>query len=462
MLSVTTLGSFMAALDSNIVTIALPYMSTALSAGFSLLSWVLVGYLLAFAAFVLQAGKLGDIYGKKKVYLIGFATFGLASALCGVSPDAYQLVAYRVLQGVGAAILLASGNPLIFASFPPKERGAAVGINSVAFAVGSVAGPVVGGALTAVDWRLIFYVNVPIAVAAIAVARKRIPAGLNARGSSAVRLNIPNSVILAAAMASVILWLTLSEARVLPVAIAGVAAFLVAESRSKSPLLNKELLRTRGFVYSVVALGLVFASYSGVVFAMSFYFQSVAGFSPLTAGLWVAPTPLTLAVVNPLAGRMFDRMRTPALLSIVGAFLALASFVLLSGAIATLAPGAEVLLLLASIGVAGGMQWAPTISSVLRFSKQETRGVANGTAFSLVNIGNATSIALVVSISTTALPSSLAEQIRSGSVTGLIHASALLFDQGLSGAILGMAVVGAAALLCLILTAREQRRNFEP
>jgi EmrB/QacA subfamily drug resistance transporter len=460
-LSVTTLGSFMAALDSNIVTIALPYMSTALSAGFSLLSWVLVGYLLAFSAFVLQAGKLGDIYGKRKVYLIGFAVFGVASALCGLSPDAYQLVAYRVLQGAGAAILLASGNPLIFASFPPKERGGAVGINSIAYAVGSVAGPVVGGALTAIDWRLIFYVNVPIAVAAIAVGRTRIPAGLSSKGPSVVRLNVLNSTILAGAIASVVLWLTLFDTRVLPFAILGVAAFAVAETKSKNPLLNRDLLKTRGFVYSVVALGLLFASYSGVVFVMSFYFQSVVGISPLTAGLWIAPTPLALAVVNPLAGRMFDRMRRPALLSIAGAILAFASLVLLSGAIATVTPGAEVVLLLAAIGVAGGMQWAPTISSALRFSKQETRGVANGTAFTLVNIGFATSIALVVSISTTALPPSLAEQIRSGSVTGLSQASAHLFDQGLSSAILGMAIVGVAALVFLILTASQQGEHFE-
>jgi hypothetical protein len=166
-------------------------------------------------------------------------------------------------------------------------------------------------------------------------------------------------------------------------------------------------------------------------------------------------------VVNPLAGRMFDRMRRPALLSIAGAILALASLVLLGGAIATITPGTEVVLLLAAIGVAGGMQWAPTISSALRFSKQETRGVANGTAFTLANIGFATSIALVVSISTAALPPSLAEQIRSGSVTGLSQASALLFDQGLSSAILGMAIVGVAALVFLILTARQQGEHFE-
>jgi MFS family permease len=126
----------MSALDSNIVTIALPNISKDLSAGYSLLGWVLAGYVLAVAALVLQSGKLGDNYGKKRIYLLGFAAFGIASALCGLSANVYQLIAFRIIQGGGASVMLATGIPLIFASFPPAERGSAVGINSVAWAVG--------------------------------------------------------------------------------------------------------------------------------------------------------------------------------------------------------------------------------------------------------------------------------------------------------------------------------------
>ena len=135
-LSVTTLGAFMSALDANVVTIALPYISKDLSAGYSLLGWVLAGYVLAAAALVLQSGKMGDNYGKRSVYLIGFAIFGVSSALCGLSQSVYQLIAFRVVQGIGASIMIATGVPILFASFPPKERGTAVGINSVAWAWG--------------------------------------------------------------------------------------------------------------------------------------------------------------------------------------------------------------------------------------------------------------------------------------------------------------------------------------
>ena len=227
-LSVTTLGAFMAALDSNIVSIALPKISQGLSAGYSLLGWVLAAYVLVVAALVLQAGKFGDLYGKKRVYLAGFAVFGVASALCGLSQDAYQLIAFRVIQGAGASVMVATALPLVFASFPPSERGSAVGFNSVAWAVGAVAGPVLGGALSAVDWRLIFYVNVPVAVLAIAVGRAKIPGWLNTTNTRSGRLNLVNASALGITIALIMAWLTLLDVRLIVLGALGVVAFGVA------------------------------------------------------------------------------------------------------------------------------------------------------------------------------------------------------------------------------------------
>jgi EmrB/QacA subfamily drug resistance transporter len=450
----------MAALDSNIVTIALPYISKGLNAGYSLLGWVLAGYVLAAAALVLQAGKLGDGYGKKRVYLIGFAIFGVASALCGLSGDAYQLITFRVIQGAGAAIMIATAIPLIFASFPPSERGSAIGVNSVAWAVGAIAGPVIGGVLTAIDWRLIFYVNVPIAAIAILVGRAKIPGVLNAKSPYAGRLNLLSATLLGIAIALVMLWLTLLDIRLVPLGILGVAAFGVAEAKSSNPLLNRELLRNRGFVLSVVSLGVMMTSFFGIVFVMSFYFQSIAGLSPFVAGLWIAPLPAALAVTNPIAGRIFDRLHGPAVTSIIGAAITFGSLIALSQAIGSTTPGILVSVLLALIGLGGGFVWAPSISSALKFARQEMRGVANGTAFTLIYIGFATSVALVISISTAALPASLAARIHTGSVIGLSPTSVALFDQGLATALLGLAVVGIAAIPLLFLLVREQRRHF--
>jgi EmrB/QacA subfamily drug resistance transporter len=460
-LSVTTLGAFMAALDSNIVTIALPNISKGLSAGYSLLGWVLAGYVLAVAALVLQSGKLGDSYGKKNVYLVGFVIFGVASALCGVSQDVYQLIAFRIVQGAGASIMLATAIPLIFASFPPSERGSAIGVNSVAWAVGAVAGPVLGGALTAIDWRLIFYVNVPVAALAVFVGRARIPSALNFRNRIGGRLNLANATVLGAAIALVMLWLTLLDYRIAALGVLGIGAFGVVEYRSSNPILNRELLRNRGFVFSVVSLGIMMTAFFGISFVMSFYFQSVAGLSPLEAGIWLSPLPLALAVSNPLAGRVFDRLGRPAIVSVAGAAVVFGSLILLSGALRGTSPGTEILVLLAVIGGAAGFVWSPSISSALRFARAEMRGVANGTAFTLIYVGFATSVALVVSVSTSSLPAALAAQVQSGSVilTGL---NASLFEGGLAQALVALAAVGFLGIPFLLLVVREQARHFRP
>ena len=459
-LSVTTLSSFMAALDSNIVTIALPAMSKALSTGVSLLGWVITGYVLAAAVLVLQAGKLGDNYGKKRVYLAGLAIFGAASALCGLSQNAVELVGFRVVQGVGAAILTATAIPLIFASFPPQERGSAIGINSVAWAVGAVAGPLLGGILTQIDWRFIFYVNVPVAAAAVLVGFRRIPPALNARGEGAGRLNIVNATLLGLAVASVMLWLSFFDYRLIPAALVAGALFVVAEARSEIPILNRELIRNKGFVYSVVALALMQLGFFGITFVMSFYFQAIANFSPVDAGLWISPLPITLAIFNPISGRIFDRMRRPAMTSIIGGLLAIGSVAGLSATVGSASPGLYVLALLALVGVGGGFVWAPSISSALKFSRAELRGVANGTAFTLIFICYSVSVAIVVSVSAAALPPSLVGRIYLGSISGLTSLQASLFAEGLSSALLALAAVSIVGIPVYLLVMREQGKHF--
>jgi EmrB/QacA subfamily drug resistance transporter len=449
----------MSALDSNIVTIALPNIAKDLMADYSLLGWILAGYVLAVAALVLQAGKLGDNFGKRGVYLVGFAVFGISSALCGLSQSVDQLIAFRIVQGFGASAMLATGIPLIFASFPASERGMAVGVNSVAWAIGAVLGPLLGGALTAIDWRLIFYVNVPVAAVAILVGRLKIPSSLNQRNPQAGRLNFASATVLGIAIGLIMLWLTLFDVRLAALGMVGVFAFAITERRSKNPLLSRELLRNKGFVFSVVSLAIMMVAFFGVVFLMSFYFQSVAGFSPLVAGIWVSPLPAALGIVNPISGRLYDRFRLPAMMSLVGAILVIVAVFLLGNALKSPSPGLEVLSLLAVIGVGGGLVWSPSISSAIQFSRPDLRGVANGTAFTLIYVGFATSVALVVSVSTTSLPAALAAQIQSGGVTGLTAASALLFDQGLVNALLALCVVGALGVPFLLMVLREQARE---
>ena len=457
-LSVTTLSSFMAALDTNIVTIALPKIADSLSSGVSQLGWVITGYILATAIFLLQSGKIGDKYGKKRIYLIGFAIFGIASALCGVSQNIYELIVFRVIQGVGASVLSATTVPLIFDSFPPNERGAAVGVNSVSWAVGAIAGPVVGGFIVTFDWRLIFYINVPIAAAAILIGTRRIPSRLN-KGRVSGGINPVSSLLLGIAVAMVLLWLTFFDYGYALTSLAFLGLLFLNEHRSKNPLLNRELVRSRGFVYCISGNSILQIAFLGIPFAMSFYYQSVANLSPITTGLYIAPLPLALVITNPIAGRLSDRVKTAVSLGMLGALLE---------AIGTIALGFEILARsspfyigasLAIIGCGGGLVWAPMISSTLRFARAELRGVANGTMFTLINIGFAASIAVVVGVSASFLPPQVISQIYLGQLGNLSGTAVSLFEEGMAKSLLGLSLVNFIALPLLFLARREQKRS---
>jgi EmrB/QacA subfamily drug resistance transporter len=456
---VTTLSSFMVAVDANIVTIALPVLSTSLSSGIAQVGWVITGYLLSTAALLLWAGSIGDRYGRKNVYLLGFALFGISSALCGISQTVLELVVFRILQGGAASILAATSFPLIYESFPPQKRGFALGINSVAWGVGSAAGPVLGGFLVYIDWRLIFYINAPIALAAVLIGRRKIPSSFGARSESRPRINPVSSVLLAATVSLVLLSLTLLDWRFALGAAGTLALLTLNEERSENPMLNRELLKSRGFIYSVAALGILQAGFLGVPFLLSFYFQTILGYSPLLAGAALAPLPVAIAIANPVGGRFSDRIKGSAIFTILGAITSFVGALLLSRGLLD-GWGYPVMgATLAAVGLGQGFIWTPIVSAILKFSKPELRGVANGTAFTLANIGFATSIAIAVAASAASLPLSVVSRVYFGSLSHLTGLETTLLKEGMANALVQLGVVNLVALPFLYLVLREQRRS---
>ncbi len=459
-LSVTTLSSFMVALDSTIVTIALPIIGPQLSSGVSLLGWVITGYILTTAALLLQFGKIGDRYGRKKIYLIGFTIFGIASAFCGVSQNIYELIGFRLVQGVGAAMLSATSYPLIFASFPAHQRGVAMGVNGVAWAVGAVAGPVAGGFLVSIDWRLIFYINVPIAAAAVLIGMKRIPARLDQGSPNVKGINPLSSALLAFTVAMTLMWLTFFDSIFSVVGLIGLVALILSEMKSANPLLNKDLRRSKGFIYSTAALALANLGVLGIPFALTFFYQIVIGASPIMTGLFIVPLSIAEVISNPLSGKLFDKMKTPALLSLVGTSINAAATITLSVAVLSQASSLYIDSLLVVIGFGGGLVWTPLIGSALKFAKPELRGVANGTAFTLVNLGFAASVAILVAVSATFLPQSVVSQIYLGNVGGLTHSEITLFNHGIAESILVLGIIDLIAILPIVLVVMLQRKSF--
>ena len=459
-LSLTTLSSFMVAVDSTIVVIGLPIIGKDLHSGVSLLGWIITAYVLATAALLLQFGKLGDRHGKKKVYLIGFAVFGVASAICGISSGIYELVAFRLMQGVGAAMLGATSYPLIFASFPKHERGTAMGINSIAWAVGAVTGPVLGGFLVSVDWRLVFFINVPVAFIAVVVGMKRMPSYLNIGSPVAKEINLLNSFILALTVAMTLLWLTLFEPLF---ALAGLACFItlvISEKKSRSPLIDREL-KNGGFWFSSISLAISNLGVLGIPFVLTFYYQIVKGYSPIQTGIFIVPLSIALAISNPLSGRLFDKMKLSGILSLIGVVLNGSATLTLGAYVIARASPVDLIIPLVVVGVGGGLIWTPLLGSALKFSKPELRGVANGTSFTLLNLGFAASIAMLIAVSATFLPKSIVSQIYLGNLSGLSLSEIGLFNHGMAESLLILAIVDFLAAIPIILTIIRQRESKE-
>lgn len=456
-LSVATLGAFLSALDSNIVALALPKIAVDFSSGVSYLGWVITGYILSTVVFLLQAGRVGDRYGRKKIYLTGFAFFGVASMLCGVSQSIYQLILFRILQGGGAAMLQATTSPLVFEAVPTRFRGTAMGVISTTWAIGAVAGPVLGGLLVALDWRLIFYINAPIAAAGVLIGARVIPrtAGREVRESG---FNPLDSLLLGLTVASSFAWLTFFDPIYAAVAVVSLVGLVVAEWRSANPILHRDLRRNRVFSLGAVILGISQLGYLGTPFALSFYFQSVHGFSSVTAGLFIAPLSLALVLSNPTAGRLFDRLKHPTYLTLGGAVAEGLAMVAAAVAISGNSPPLVVSAILALIGLAGGFIWTPMISAVLASTRSEMRGVANGTAITLVDVGYGASIALVVAVSAAFLPQSVVSQAYLGNFAALSAAEKGLFGQGIALAMATMGAINFAVAAMVLLLLRVERK----
>jgi EmrB/QacA subfamily drug resistance transporter len=457
-LSVTTMGSLIVGLDTNIVSIAVPRMAHDLSNGVSLLGWVITGYILALACFVLLAGKIGDNYGKKRIYLLGFVIFGISSTFCGLGLSAFEIIAWRIIQGSSAAMLSANALPLLFEAFPSQKRGTAVGINGISWALGAVSGPIVGGVLVSIDWRLIFFVNVPITLVAVLAGLKRIPDDKQ-NNRHKVPLNLISSALLSLGVAFTLISLTFFAPLYAVIGIISLLAFSINEIKSKAPLFDRALRKTKGFIYSASAIGISQIGYLGIPFALSLYFQIVLALSPITTGVLIAPLSIVLVIASPLSGKISDKLRRPAMLSIFGAstvaiFTTLLSFAIFSHFTTT------IVILLVVIGFGGGFLWTPSIRGALEFSPHELRGVANGTTFMLNDIGFALGIAITTAASAIYLPSYIVSQIYLGKLDSLGLSNRILLGQGIAFAFLVLAISDFAVIPIFYLVSKEQKNSY--
>jgi EmrB/QacA subfamily drug resistance transporter len=311
-LAATVLGSGMASLDATVVGIALPRIGKEFHTGVSSLQWVVTAYTLTLAAFLLLGGTLGDRYGRRRVFVVGVVWFAVASAGCAAAPTSTLLIAARALQGVGAALLTPGSLALLQSSFEPTDRSRAIGAWSGFGALATAAGPIIGGYLLSIgSWRLLFLINVPLAVVVLVVTTRHVPESTDS--SATGRIDVPGAVWAVLALSTLTYalieapasgWGSAVVVGCLGVGIVAAVAFVVTERRSAAPMLPPSMFVARQFAATNAVTFLMYGALSGSLFLLPVVLQQVAGYSPLDAGLTLVPVTVLMFTLSALSGRL--------------------------------------------------------------------------------------------------------------------------------------------------------------
>jgi EmrB/QacA subfamily drug resistance transporter len=447
-LAAVTFGLFMIMLDNTVVNVALPAMQRALKVGPSELEWVVVGYALTFATFMLTGGKLADLYGRRRLFIVGLAIFTGASLACGLAPSASFLIGARVVQGVGAAIMNPSTLGIITATFPPRQRGTAIGIWAGTSALALAIGPLVGGLLTEkVDWSWIFFINVPVGVGGIAMARWAID---ETRDTSAEqRLDLPGLLTSGAGLFALTYGLIeansygWTSARILGLfagAVVLLAVFVALEARQRIPMLDLSLFRQRTFSGANTAMILVSLAMFGIFFYNSLFIQNVLRFSAIQTGATFLPMTLLVILIAPQAGRFSDRVGSRWLIG-GGLSLLAVSLVLF----AQLDVGSTFWNILPALLVGGlgmGLTMTPATAAAMGSVSADKAGVGSAVLNASRQVGGSLGVAIMGAVVGSAIHVARGTRAFAGEfVTGYHHA---LY----TGA--GIAVVGALVAIAAI------------
>ena len=321
-LAAVSFGLFMIMLDNTVVNVALPAIQRDLGADLSSLQWIVAGYALTFAALMLIGGKVADAYGRRLIFVIGIGVFTSASLWCGLAGSENELITARVLQGAGAALMNPATLSIIAATFPPRERGTAIGIWAGVSALALAIGPLLGGLITEhLDWSWIFFINIPVGIVAIAASFLFID---ESRDETHVRLDLPG--LATSAVGLFTLTYALIEAnthgwtspRILgafAVAGASILAFILLERYQRAPMLPLELFRSRTYAGANLVMLLVALAMFGVFFFLSLYMQNVLGYSAVQTGAAFLPMTVLIILIAPVAGRASDRFGSRGLLT---------------------------------------------------------------------------------------------------------------------------------------------------
>ena len=455
-LSCTSLGMLLAATNSGTLIIALPALERSLHTSLLALVWVILAYLIAATVLVLTAGRLSDLFGRKRAYVGGFLVFALASLGAGFSSGATELIGWRVLQGIGSAFLFANAAALVTDAFPRRQLGLAMGANTMIAAVGLVLGPVLGGALVEISWHWVFWFNVPIALLGAAwgalvlheLAKPDEVRGLDALGTATFVVGL-TGLVLGVSKGGLSGWGNPTVIVSLALALVLLPLWVAIERRARAPMLDLSMFSNRLFAAATGAAFINGLARFALMFLFVFYFQGAQSDDPITAGVKLMPLALGMLVASPLAGVYADRHGSRALAAL--GMLVTAAGLAGMTTLAVHTPYWQSGLWLALVGIGSGMFNSPNTAAIMGVVPAKRRGVAAGARTLLQNTGAVLSIAFVLAIVTSSIPKSTLFAVFSGVTSGLAPQKLDPFIANMHAALwvlVATSVVGA--LVCLL------------
>ena len=461
-------GTFVSVLDQTGVSLALPLMASEFDATIPLVQWVALGYMLTTGSLLLPAGRLSDMVGRKVVYVAGFCVFVIGAVCAASSPNLMAIIAFRIVQGAGSAMIQANGMAILTTTFPAQQRGQVIGMFMTMVGLGAIMGPILAGVVVETfGWRSVFMASVPLGgvslVAAMAVLIRDTPSIRSVRQLVA-RFDWAGAVVSASGLAVFLLvltnayrlgWTSPAVVTALFASVGLLVAFVYWERRASQPMLDLELFRRRIFALGTSASFFGFLAGTSVFSMMPFYLQDVLDLSPRVAGLYIAPAALGFALAGPLAGRLADKLG-PRRVEFAGLGMLGVSLIFLGSLTVNTSPEV-VAVAMALQGLGMGVFYTPNTASVLSVVERSKFGVATAFLNMTRNTANVAGIGLATTIVTVAMASKGFEPSLDAVAAG-VGGVEVAFTQGLRIAFL---LLGAFIGVSIVLTALKRTARRE-
>jgi EmrB/QacA subfamily drug resistance transporter len=460
-LTIVVLGTMMGALDSTIVLLAFPVINDSLHSNFVTTIWIILAYLLVISVTTTQMGRIGDIYGRSKIFNLGFAVFTVGSAICGLSPHIVLLITFRVVQAMGGAIMQANSGAIIADVFPKEVRGRAYGYNSLGYTSGAMLGIVLGGIITTfISWQYIFFINIPIGIVAVAAGLKYVKD--TTRNPS--KIDLLGITLLAVALIFLSLGLiNFTTEGFSPLSLASIVVgvvllptFILYDRRLENPMIDFEAFKNRVLRNAVSSAFFLSLGYFSVVFLLIMYLQGIRALSPLDASLLLVPGYVAGSFLGPVMGRLSDKYGSREIATLGVGFLCAAIFIYL-----TLGANSSFYIVLIGSAVSGfgtSMFFPANNSAVMANARTGSYGSISGLLRTLQNIGILGSFVIAISVAAASIPRQVAFEVFIGT-TNLTGGVTRDFIAGIDHAFyVSLAILVLAGVLSFI-RGRESRRE---